>query len=41
MAPPVLYLQPAAVGVRAFGQPGAVIFDVKGLLPAGVADARL
>ena len=30
-----------ADGVRAFGQPGAVIFDVKGLLPAGVADARL
>jgi UDP-N-acetyl-D-glucosamine/UDP-N-acetyl-D-galactosamine dehydrogenase len=28
-------------GVRALGQPGAVLFDVKGVLPAGVADGRL
>lgn len=30
-----------AAGVRAFGQPGAVIYDVKGLLPIGAADGRL
>ncbi len=30
-----------ADGVRAFGEPGAVIYDVKGILPAGSADARL
>jgi UDP-N-acetyl-D-galactosamine dehydrogenase len=28
-------------GVRAFGQPGAVVFDVKGILPRGGADGRL
>lgn len=28
-------------GVKALGQPGAVIFDVKGILPAGSADGRL
>jgi UDP-N-acetyl-D-glucosamine/UDP-N-acetyl-D-galactosamine dehydrogenase len=28
-------------GIRAFGEPGAVIFDVKGTLPPGTADARL
>lgn len=28
-------------GVKAFGQPGAVVFDVKSILPMGVADGRL
>ncbi|MBW7928590.1 MAG: nucleotide sugar dehydrogenase, partial [Fimbriimonadaceae bacterium] len=28
-------------GIRAFGQPGAVIFDVKSQLPLGAADGRL
>jgi UDP-N-acetyl-D-galactosamine dehydrogenase len=28
-------------GIRALGQPGAVIFDVKSLLPLGAADGRL
>ena len=28
-------------GIRALGQPDAVIFDVKGLLPIGAADGRL
>ena len=28
-------------GIRAFGVPGAVLFDVKSLLPRGVADGRL
>lgn len=30
-----------AIGLLALGQPGAVLYDVKGLLPAGMADARL
>ena len=30
-----------AQGIQALGIPGAVIFDVKGLLPLGVADGRL
>ncbi len=30
-----------AQGIQALGIPGAVVFDVKGLLPAGVADGRL
>jgi UDP-N-acetyl-D-galactosamine dehydrogenase len=28
-------------GIKAFGQPGAVLFDVKSILPRGVADGRL
>jgi UDP-N-acetyl-D-galactosamine dehydrogenase len=28
-------------GIKALGQPGAVIFDVKGILPIGAADGRL
>ena len=28
-------------GIKAFGEPGAVLYDVKGLLPLGVADGRL
>lgn len=28
-------------GIKAFGKPGAVLFDVKGLLPLGAADCRL
>jgi len=28
-------------GIRAFGQPGAVLFDVKSVLPLGTADGRL
>ncbi len=30
-----------AAGLRAFGKPGAVLFDVKAMLPTGEADARL
>jgi UDP-N-acetyl-D-galactosamine dehydrogenase len=29
------------VGIKAFGQPDAVLYDVKGLLPLGAADGRL
>jgi len=28
-------------GIKALGQPGAVLFDVKSLLPLGTADGRL
>jgi len=28
-------------GIKALGKPGAVIFDVKSVLPAGTADGRL
>jgi UDP-N-acetyl-D-galactosamine dehydrogenase len=28
-------------GIKAFGEPGAVLFDVKGILPYGAADGRL
>jgi UDP-N-acetyl-D-galactosamine dehydrogenase len=28
-------------GIKAFGQPGAVLFDVKSILPRGAADGRL
>lgn len=28
-------------GIRAYGEPGAVIYDVKGILPLGAADGRL
>lgn len=28
-------------GIKALGQPGAVLFDVKGILPQGAADGRL
>jgi UDP-N-acetyl-D-galactosamine dehydrogenase len=28
-------------GIKAFGQPGAVVYDVKGILPIGAADGRL
>lgn len=28
-------------GLKAFGKPGAVLFDVKGILPLGAADGRL
>ena len=30
-----------ADGIRALGKPGCVVFDVKGILPAGTADDRL
>ncbi len=30
-----------APGIQALGRPGAVLFDVKGILPFGVADGRL
>ena len=29
------------VGIKALGAPGAVVFDVKGVLPLGAADGRL
>jgi UDP-N-acetyl-D-galactosamine dehydrogenase len=28
-------------GIKALGQPGAVVYDVKGILPLGAADGRL
>jgi UDP-N-acetyl-D-glucosamine/UDP-N-acetyl-D-galactosamine dehydrogenase len=28
-------------GIKAFGQPGAVVYDVKSILPQGAADCRL
>lgn len=30
-----------ASGIKAFGQPGAVVYDVKSILPTGAADGRL
>lgn len=35
------FVELGAQAIKALGQPGAVLFDVKGLLPAGAADARL
>lgn len=36
-----LFLEMGAAGVRALGEPGGVLFDVKGLFPLGTADGRL
>ncbi len=35
------FLALGADGIKALGQPGAVLFDVKGVLPRSAADARL
>ncbi len=35
------FVQLGQAGIQALGQSGAVLFDVKGILPKGVADARL
>ena len=35
------FVQMGQEGIQALGQGGAVLFDVKGILPEGVADARL
>jgi UDP-N-acetyl-D-galactosamine dehydrogenase len=35
------FLELGEAGIKAFGQPGAVVYDVKGLLPLGSADGRL
>jgi UDP-N-acetyl-D-galactosamine dehydrogenase len=35
------FVELGEAGIKAFGQPGAVIFDVKSLLPRGCADSRL
>jgi UDP-N-acetyl-D-glucosamine/UDP-N-acetyl-D-galactosamine dehydrogenase len=35
------FAQMGIEGIQALGQPGAVVFDVKGILPLGAADARL
>lgn len=35
------FAQWGADGIKAFGEPDAVLYDVKGLLPAGSADGRL
>lgn len=35
------FAEAGAAAIRAYGCPGAVLFDVKGLLPFGDADARL
>jgi UDP-N-acetyl-D-galactosamine dehydrogenase len=35
------FIELGAEGLKAWGQPGAVLFDVKSILPAGSADGRL
>ncbi|WBY02086.1 Vi polysaccharide biosynthesis UDP-N-acetylglucosamine C-6 dehydrogenase TviB [Ramlibacter tataouinensis] len=35
------FVELGASGIRALGQPNAVVFDVKGILPLGAADCRL
>jgi UDP-N-acetyl-D-galactosamine dehydrogenase len=35
------FLAMGEVGIKALGQPGAVIYDVKSILPIGTADGRL
>jgi UDP-N-acetyl-D-galactosamine dehydrogenase len=35
------FIELGATALRALGKPGAVIFDVKGLLPKSLSDARL
>jgi UDP-N-acetyl-D-glucosamine/UDP-N-acetyl-D-galactosamine dehydrogenase len=35
------FMELGEAGVKAFGQPGAVVFDVKSILPFGAADGRL
>ena len=35
------FLQLGEAGIKALGQPGAVLFDVKSILPLGAADGRL
>jgi UDP-N-acetyl-D-galactosamine dehydrogenase len=35
------FLAMGVQGLKAFGQPGAVLFDVKSILPLGAADGRL
>jgi UDP-N-acetyl-D-glucosamine/UDP-N-acetyl-D-galactosamine dehydrogenase len=35
------FIELGAAGIKAFGQPGAVVYDVKSILPLGSADARL
>lgn len=35
------FLAMGAAGIKSFGEPGAVLFDVKSILPMGAADGRL
>lgn len=35
------FVEMEEVGIRAYGKPNAVLFDVKGILPANAADGRL
>jgi UDP-N-acetyl-D-galactosamine dehydrogenase len=35
------FVELGELGIKALGQPGAVVFDVKGILPLGAADGRL
>jgi UDP-N-acetyl-D-galactosamine dehydrogenase len=35
------FIELGAAGIKAFGQEGAVIYDVKSILPMGIADGRL
>ena len=35
------FIEMGEVGIRAYGKPDAVLFDVKGILPVNAADARL
>ncbi|PUE59619.1 Vi polysaccharide biosynthesis protein VipA/TviB [Limnohabitans curvus] len=35
------FLAMGELGIKAFGQPGAVLYDVKSILPMGAADGRL
>jgi UDP-N-acetyl-D-glucosamine/UDP-N-acetyl-D-galactosamine dehydrogenase len=35
------FVELGEAGIKAWGQPNAVLFDVKSILPLGVADGRL
>ena len=35
------FVELGEAGIKALGQSGAVLFDVKGILPLGAADGRL
>ena len=35
------FMERGEAGIKAYGQPGAVLFDVKSILPLGAADGRL
>jgi len=35
------FIELGETGIKAWGQPNAVLFDVKSILPLGAADGRL